>query len=126
MNLQKLISSTSVASLISAYLLTSSAMAGPRTFDNSTWIDLASQTCVRQAPQNEAVSALKLTSSQLRYSCRCVAMDMIDILPTAERARLIEQMQARRNLQQTGESMMRNPRVKAAIASCSAASYIWS
>lgn len=123
---KKLTFSTLIVSAISSAILASPALAAPRTFDNNTWIDLASQTCVRQAPQNEAVSAMKLTSSQLRYSCRCVAMDMIDILPTAERMRLIEQMQARRNLQQTGESMMRNPRVKAAIASCSAASYIWS
>lgn len=122
----KFFKSTAVLAFICSQVLITTAQAAPRTFSNSTWIELASQTCISQAPQNEAVSAMRLTAPQLRYSCRCVAMDMIDILPTAERLQLIEQMQSRRNLQQAGQNMLRNPRVKAAIASCSAASYVWS
>ncbi|WP_133619615.1 hypothetical protein [Hydromonas duriensis] len=102
------------------------ARAEPRVFDKATWIELASQTCIREAPHSRTVSALHMNDKQIRYSCRCVAKDMLTILPTEERLRLMQQMQTQHNLQQIEQQMLKNPKIKSSIAECSAASYWWS
>lgn len=104
--------------------LSSTAQAEPRTFDKTSWISLASQTCASQAPNNPQVAALDLSREHLNYSCHCVAKSMLTILPVSERNQLMEQMRTRRNLQQTGQRIFANPDIKKTVASC-AASYYW-
>lgn len=101
------------------------AQAEPRIFNTSEWVALASQTCTTQAPRNQQVAALDLSQAQLSHSCRCVARNMLTILPLTERVKLMTQMHAKRNLQQTAKQMFANPDVKKAVVSC-AASYYWS
>ncbi|MGL4768506.1 MAG: hypothetical protein ACRCV6_10585 [Formosimonas sp.] len=88
--------------------------------DNNTWVSVAAQTCIQQAPRNSAVQALNLNARQLRNNCTCVARDMLTILPASERQNLMRSMLAQRNLQQVGEHMMNKSEVKKAVLACSA------
>ena len=75
----------------------------------STWLGLATQTCVAQAPNNRYISSLKMAPDQLQFSCRCVARDM----------------RQRQNLQAVGEKMFERTDVKNSALTCSAAYYLW-
>ena len=91
----------------------------------STWIGLATQTCVAQAPSNRYISSLKMAPDQLQFSCRCVARDMLNVLSSREREELIRQMRQRQNLQAVGEKMFERTEVKNSALTCSAAYYLW-
>ncbi len=91
----------------------------------STWVSLASQTCVTQAPSNRTIAALRMGQDQLNFSCRCVARDMLNILSSKEREDLLHQMRQRQNLQAVGERMFERSEVKNSALACSAAYYLW-
>ena len=91
----------------------------------STWLGLATQTCVAQAPNNRYISSLKMAPDQLQFSCRCVARDMLKVLSSREREELIRQMRQRQNLQAVGEKMFERTDVKNSALTCSAAYYLW-
>ena len=105
-------------------LLTTSA---PARADESaaTWLGLATQTCVAQAPTNRYISSLNMAPDQLQFSCRCVARDMLNVLSRKEREELIRQMRQRQNMQAVGEKMFERTEVKNAALTCSAAYYLW-
>lgn len=112
------------AALTFCLVASSAASAQPRPFDKANWVSLATQTCMSQAPRNAQVAALDLSHDQLSYSCRCVARDMLTVLPIGERMALMDQIQSGRGLQQAGQRLFANSAVKKTIASC-AASYYW-
>lgn len=91
----------------------------------STWLGLATQTCVAQAPSNRYISSLKMAPDQLQFSCRCVARDMLNVLSGKEREELIRQMRQRQNLQAVGEKMFERTEIKKSALTCSAAYYLW-
>ena len=91
----------------------------------ATWLGLATQTCVTQAPSNRYISSLKMAPDQLQFSCRCVARDMLKVLSSREREELIRQMRQRQNLQAVGEKMFERTDVKNSALTCSAAYYLW-
>ena len=91
----------------------------------TAWLSLATQTCVTQAPSNRQISLLNMSAEQLRFSCRCVARDMLDILSVRERDELIRQMRQRHNLPAVGEKMFERSEVKNSALACSAAYYLW-
>jgi hypothetical protein len=101
------------------------ALAQPQSqpFDTAAWLNLSSQTCLQQAPRTAAVQALNLSAGQLKYSCNCLAKDLLGVLPVNERTQLLQEMRARKNMQQTGERLMNNPQVKKVALACSAASW---
>lgn len=104
--------------------MSSSAVAQTtNTFDSKTWLNVATQTCIAQAPHNSSIQALRLSSAQLKYNCRCVAREMLTILPHKEKLDLLKSMQSQHNLQRTGERMMNNLEVKKAALACSAAAW---
>ena len=105
-------------------LLTASAPARADE-STSTWLGLATQTCVAQAPNNRYISSLKMAPDQLQFSCRCVARDMLKVLSSREREELIRQMRQRQNLQAVGEKMFERTDVKNSALTCSAAYYLW-
>ena len=105
-------------------LLTASAPARADE-STSTWLGLATQTCVAQAPSNRYISSLKMAPDQLQFSCRCVARDMLNVLSSREREELIRQMRQRQNLQAVGEKMFERTEVKNSALTCSAAYYLW-
>lgn len=100
-----------------------SAQAQAQSFDKATWVNLATQTCIQQAPQNAAVQALSLSAPELRDNCRCVATDMLTVLPLKERQQLLQSMVAKRNLQQIGERLMAKYEVKQAVLACRVATW---
>lgn len=91
----------------------------------TTWVGLASQTCITQAPSNRTIASMNMGAEQLRFSCRCVARDMLEILSSKERDDLLRQMRQRQNLQAIGERMFERPEVKNSALACSAAYYLW-
>lgn len=91
----------------------------------ATWISLASQTCVAQAPNNRYIASLRMEPNQLSFSCRCVARDMLNILSSKEREDLLRQIRQRQNLQAVGERMFERAEVKNSALTCSAAYYLW-
>ena len=91
----------------------------------ATWLGLATQTCVTQAPSNRYISSLKMAPDQLQFSCRCVARDMLNVLSSKERDDLLRQMRQRQNLQAVGEKMFERSEVKNSALTCSAAYYLW-
>lgn len=91
----------------------------------ATWLGLATQTCVTQAPSNRYISSLKMAPDQLQFSCRCVARDMLNVLSSKERDDLLRQMRQRQNLQAVGEKMFERSEVKNSALTCSAAYYMW-
>ena len=105
-------------------LLTASAPARADE-STSTWLGLATQTCVAQAPSNRYISSLKMAPDQLQVSCRCVARDMLNVLSSREREELIRQMRQRQNLQAVGEKVFERTDVKNSALTCSAAYYLW-
>ena len=113
-----------LASIGALVLLTASAPARADE-STSTWIGLATQTCVAQAPSNRYISSLKMAPDQLQFSCRCVARDMLNVLSSREREELIRQMRQRQNLQAVGEKMFERTEVKNSALTCSAAYYLW-
>lgn len=113
-----------LASIGALVLLTASAPARADE-STSTWIGLATQTCVAQAPSNRYISSLKMAPDQLQFSCRCVARDMLNVLSSREREELIRQMRQRQNLQAVGEKMFERTDVKNSALTCSAAYYLW-
>ena len=103
--------------------LMSHAFAQMESFDKKAWLALATQTCIKQAPQNAWVQSLNLNSAQLRYSCRCVADDMLTLLPLKERQQLMQSMKNQRNVQQVSAHIMSRSEVKQAALACSAAAW---
>ena len=87
----------------------------------SEWVSLATQTCVSQAPNNPYIASMKMGGEQLRYSCDCVARDMLTILPRQERDSLLWHMRQNRNIQAVGEKMFERPAVKKSALAASAA-----
>ncbi|MFZ1891805.1 MAG: hypothetical protein WAU37_06425 [Formosimonas sp.] len=108
--------------LLLALLLSSPSHA--EEFNRSEWLTLASQVCLIQAPKTPEIVALHMSQAQLNYNCRCLANDMVRILPLSERTQLMQQLRNQRNLEQTGKRMMNNPRIKQAAVSCSAAYWL--
>ena len=103
------------------------SISAPARADESTatWLGLATQTCMTQAPNNRYISSLKMAPDQLQFSCRCVARDMLNVLSSKERDDLLRQMRQRQNLQAVGEKMFERSEVKNSALTCSAAYYIW-
>lgn len=93
--------------------------------NTTTWVNLATQTCVSQAPNNRTIASLHMEQNQLNFSCRCVARDMLEILSSKERDDLLRQMRQRQNLQAVGERMFERAEVKNSALACSAAYYLW-
>ena len=93
--------------------------------NSATWVGLATQTCVAQAPSNRYIASLRMGQDQLNFSCRCVARDMLHILSSKERDELLRQIRQRQNLQAVGERMFERTEVKNAALTCSAAYYLW-
>jgi hypothetical protein len=108
----------SISSLLT--LLSAHALAQESTLNKASWVQLAAQTCMQQAPRNTTVQSLNLTTSELRTNCQCVAKDMWTTLPLKERQQLQSSMQKRQSLQQVGERLMARTDVKQAVLACSA------
>lgn len=89
-----------------------------------SWLSLAVQTCVAQAPNHPAIAKLNLDAAHLDYTCRCVVKDVFPQLSTQERDGLYEQMRRRQNLQSVGAQLFSRPEVKKTALTCSAA-YYW-
>ena len=67
-----------------------------------TWQNLATQTCVAQAPSNPYISKLNMPVAHLQYTCQCVVRDVYQNLSRAERDHLLQQMRQRQNLRSVG------------------------
>ena len=89
-----------------------------------TWQNLATQTCVAQAPSNPYISKLNMPVSHLQYTCQCVVRDVYQNLSRAERDHLLQQMRQRQNLRAVGEKIFARPEVKQTALTCSA-KYYW-
>jgi hypothetical protein len=110
--------STTLLLLISTHILAQESALSQR-----SWVQLAAQTCMQQAPKNAAVQALSLNASQLRNNCQCVAKDMWATLPLTERQQLLYNMQNQQKLQQVGQRLMARADVKQIVLACSAAAW---
>ena len=110
---------------VSALVLLGTSVPARADESTATWLGLATQTCVTQAPSNRYISSLKMAPDQLQFSCRCVARDMLNVLSSREREELIRQMRQRQNLQAVGEKMFERTEVKNSALTCSAAYYLW-
>ena len=110
---------------VSALVVLSTSAPARADESTTTWLGLATQTCVTQAPSNRYISSLKMAPDQLQLSCRCVARDMLNVLSSKERDDLLRQMRQRQNLQAVGEKMFERSEVKNSALTCSAAYYIW-
>ncbi len=104
-------------------LLSVSGFAQETVLNTTSWIQLATQTCMLQAPKNPTVQALRLNRNELNANCQCVAQDMWVTLPIKERQQLQSSMQKRQSLQQVGERLMTRPDVKQAVLACSASTW---
>ena len=89
-----------------------------------TWQNLATQTCVAQAPSNPYISKLNMPTAQLQYTCQCVMRDVYQSLSATERDKFWQQMRQRQNMSAVGEKIFARPEVKQTALTCSA-KYYW-
>lgn len=104
-------------------LISVSSFAQETGLNKTSWIQLATQTCMLQAPKNPTVQALRLNRNELNANCQCVAQDMWVTLPVKERLQLQSSMQKRESLQLVGERLMTRPDVKQAVLACRVATW---
>jgi hypothetical protein len=104
-------------------LISANAIAQESTLNKKSWVQLAAQTCMQQAPKNAVVKSLNLSNSELRTNCHCVAKDMWVTLPLKERQQLHDSMQKQQSLHKVSERLMARSDVKQAVLACSAAAW---